>query len=279
MNKFIILITFFFVYVFFPIASFLYGINVSDELRKIPEVEQTQLKSLFYKILNQDHGAYTLFGDKPVSISGSVELTPWDNTIEGIPCGGLFWKEWSVWEKHKHLFNPKKYLFFKEQSNNKLVKNSFVFIVKKEEFIKTINKNKRIFEKILDREIVAENILKNIQENKITFLDSIKHNHILLGILLGYGKHNAGLFSRKYRDDFETGISCDLKKNNKIHLKPCGDYHYSPLVIKSTHFVADLKHPETRKIQKNFCELRGKISAVYANGDFLEITLRQLTSD
>jgi hypothetical protein len=62
-------------------------------------------------------------------------------------------------------------------------------------------------------------------------------------------------------------------------LCPFGDYKYSPLMIQSVHFVADHTHPETIALQQKYREQRGKISAIYAKGNFLEITLTQLTSD
>lgn len=66
-------------------------------------------------------------------------------------------------------------------------------------------------------------------------------------------------------------------RNSSIKLKGCGDYNYYPLTIGSIYFVGDITHPETKALQNKYRELRGKISEIYNNGDFLEITLSKLT--
>ncbi len=43
--------------------------------------------------------------------------------------------------------------------------------------------------------------------------------------------------------------------------------------------MVDPKHSETKALEKKYKKLRGKISAIYARGDFLEITLSKLTSE
>jgi hypothetical protein len=52
------------------------GVNIQACLANIPSQSREELNSLFSTILGRDQGAYTLFGDKPISLSGDFILTP-----------------------------------------------------------------------------------------------------------------------------------------------------------------------------------------------------------
>lgn len=129
------------------------------------------------------------------------------------------------------------------------------------------------------------------------FSSIIQDNQMLWGILLGYGVHNSKLYYERTKLD-EFIYFEELPKIPKMKplpsspfssieeeceyfyslLKPFGEYNYSPLIIRPVHFMADHNHPETEKLKNKYNKLRSKISAIYAQGDFLEITLSQLTS-
>lgn len=247
----------------FIVASFIQAVNVNKLIEQIPLEDRENLERLFYQLIDDDHFGYTLFGDKPVSIGSYFKVTPWENYIELGQCDGVFWKNWGIWEKYKNQFDIKKYLIIKEESD-------FVYevvIINKNEFIKTISTHLNIFENILKKEINPILFLSEIEQGKISFSNSIQNNIVLLGICLGYGKNNSLFFSQKN------------KILNRNSLELCGDYNNSPLRIQSTYFMANHNNSETKTLQEKYKRLRGKISAIYAQGNFLEITLTQLTSD
>ncbi len=151
-------------------------------------------------------------------------------------------------------------------------------------FIKCVNEHLGLFQRVLNKKIDPRIFLEEI-ENDHSLLKSIDHNEMLLGIVLGYGKNNASLFVKRSKNSFEFYQDDEFYVGDAelqpIHKKLgfFGDYSYSPLIVSSVHFVADLEHPETKALEKKYRELRGKISAIYAQGDFLEITLSKLTED
>ncbi len=219
-----------FLFFFIVFISLLEGTNCQKILEEIKPEDRSTLCSLFNSLIN-DHFAYTLFGDKPVSLAARFMLTPWENTIEGIQCSGVFWKKWKVWEQYKHLFPIKNFLLIKELSRNRNFKILNVLIINKIEFIKTVNKHLPLFESILGRKIIPEELLKDIESNKLSFIDSIDDNQMLWGILLGYGKHNAMLYNQRNRNYFDClALSDAALKHSSINLKGFGDYSYSPLV-------------------------------------------------
>jgi hypothetical protein len=56
------------------------------------------------------------------------------------------------------------------------------------------------------------------------------------------------------------------------------DYKHPLLFVQLPHFVADLESDETKQLREKYLQQRRKICEIYRDGDFLEITLRRLTS-
>lgn len=252
--------------------------SVSAILKEIPKEDRESINHLFSFFIKEDHFAYTLFGDKPISLSAHFIITPWENIVERVnDQDEIFWKNWNVWKKYQHLFSLKDFILINEPSkNNKNISN--VILINKKEFIRVISQNQRLFEAVLGYSVLPHRMLKKIEFNKMTFVDSINDNQGLWGILLGYGKHNSMLYNQRHRNYFNClALSESSLRNSSIKLKGSGDNNYSPLIIGSVYFVGDITHPETKALQKKYRELRGKISAIYSKGDFLEITLSKLT--
>jgi hypothetical protein len=255
----------------FIMNNFIQATSINEIITTFPLEDYTDLEQVFYRLINENNFGYTLFGDKPVSIGSYFKLTPWENFIELGQRNEIFWKKWKIWEKYKNKFQIKNYLLIKESSN---VTNEIILINKKA-FINMLIKHQNIFEKVLNKKINPVHFLMQIEEGKLSFYDSIQNNIMLLGICLGYGKHNAMLFNERNQYKLnKRGL-----ENSRINLEAFGDYDSSPLLIPSIHFIADLKHPETKILEKKYKELRGKISTIYTQGNFLEITLSQLTAD
>jgi hypothetical protein len=242
--------------------------SVRNTLEKIPQEDLESLKKLFV-FLDLKHFAYTLFGNKPVSLAAKFVLTPYQDTLYGFPCERIFWKQWEVWEQYKNYFPIKKYLFIKEASVCST--KNFIILINKKEFTKTIQSHLRVFEEILKSPVDPYLILEKLEKGEVTFQESIQNNELLLGILLGYGKHNAELYCRY---EYCSNILSN-KKRSYLHNQD----DYSLVIERPVGFIADPNHSETITLAKRYHALRGFISAIYAKGDFLEITLRKLTEE
>jgi hypothetical protein len=112
-----------------------------------------------------------------------------------------------------------------------------------------------------------------------------------LGILLGFGKHNARLFQQK-EDLLEKEDR--LKKYGIYKLEPIQKelqlmnaklqslHEHDSYIIASINrvcFAADLEHYETLKLRNKYDELNIKINEIYSKADWLEQTLLQLISN
>jgi len=270
------------------------NLSVRNVLNTIPQDEQEALKLLFYELFNENNFSYTLFGDKPMSLTGYF-TTSLD--YNGVPSDEdiSFWNKWDLWKKYAHDFPTTKYLLIEEPREKNGTKQ--IYFINKKSFIKKVDKNIKLFQKDFGKNITGSILLGNIENNpKVLYLFDNKPG--LLGVLLGYGKHNSFLFDKRnklssfvYRKklpetpvkipDPSEGFSSLQEEFNSYFavLTHFGDPGYSPLIIHSVHFVADKKHPETIALKQKYRTMRGNISATYAKGDFLEITLSKLTEE
>ncbi len=253
-------------FIFCSQLSFLSAVSLNEKIVTIPLEDRKALEELFRDVVNNDHFGYTLYGDKPVSIAAHFRVTPWENTLELGQCDGLFWKRWEIWEKYKDKFPSSNYLLLREKNSaSPLFFSDMVVLINKGAFLQTIKRYLLIFESVLKQKVIPEQFLAQIEEGKKTFLDSILDHDLLLGILLGYGQHNATLFCHK----------------DKIFKQTClGLYARSkrfPLIIQDLSFAADLQHPETKYLKKKYDHLRGVISAIYAKEGFLVGSLSRFT--
>jgi hypothetical protein len=275
-----------------------YAQDVKSILSLMPSKDKEALTRLFYWMMHTENLSYTLFGDKPVSLSGDFiesAVTPLEILMGKSKYFGSFEKNWQIWEKYEEYFLIENYLLIKEPSIT--VSNTInVVLINKKEFINIVNQHIDIFKQKLGRDLIAENLLKKIESGH-QFASTIRNDEVLWGILLGYGIHNAKLYDKKYKLErfiyFDEFPKLPIKKPSpsqnfssieeeldflKSKIKPFGEYGYSPIIQNPVHFMVDPGHPETKALKKKYQSLRSKISAIYARGDFLEITFSKLTS-
>ncbi|CUI18122.1 conserved hypothetical protein (plasmid) [Candidatus Protochlamydia naegleriophila] len=264
---------------------------ISEKLKTIPTQDLEALKRALFELMNKDHLIYTLFDVKPISFSGHFTVAPLGNFLSGCNKDGLFCKNWETWEKYKSLFPINHYVFFEEISSENI---KSIVLINKQLFIDTVQMHLETFKEYLCQDITPTGLLSEI-EKKQSLFSTIKHNPLLLGILLGYGKHNAELFYQREKvrqfinNKYLPRVPYQIAKPSKpfsslkeeydfyhAKLKPFDDYHYSPLIVDPVHFVADHQNSETIKLKERYKKARGRISKIYSKADFLEVTLSKL---
>ncbi len=264
---------------------------ISEKLKMIPTQDIEPLKRALFELMNKDHLIYTLFDVKPVSFSGHFTVTPLGNFLCGCNKDGLFCKNWETWKKYKDSFPISRYVLFEENSPENI---KSIVLINKQLFIDVVQMHLEIFKEHLGQDITPTGLLKAIEQKESLF-SVIKHNSLLLGILLGYGKHNAELFYQRekvrqfinnknlprvpYQIAKPAKPFSSLKEELDFYhskLKPFGDYHYSPLIVDPVHFVADHQNSETIELKERYKKARARLSKIYSNADFMEVTLSKL---
>ena len=272
--------------------------DLSLILKQIPEKDLEDIRDLFSNFIYKNHFAYTLFGEKAVSLSCCIVSKPHEFKIPkklksnpsqiGDNTLGVKWEKWKCYQS---LFSIKKYLIIEEMSwFSPYIKH--ILLINKEQFVKVFNENQAIFHRKLGSGVTGESLLAEV-EKQGQLGSVIKHNELLFGILLGYGKHNAALYDKREHlqllyDQYKYVLvknSPTIKDLDKQAdgitdvLQPCGDYCYNLSTIPSTYFVADPQSEETLVLKKKYQALREKVSIIYAQDNVLEITLSTLIQD
>lgn len=248
---------------------------VSELLQTIPDEHREDLNHLFTLIFLEHDGAYTIFGDKPLSLGGAFMIPSWQTTLSRK--AGFISNLWKNWQKYQHLFQIKKYLMigeeFKFKKSNLLAFH--IFVINKKAFIDTIAEHLALFEYVLKKRIEPKKFLEDIASGQISVWNSINHNEFLLGILLGYGKHNASIFKKKNHHFLsDNGLK-------SIQSKPAlfEENNHPMMFVKPIQFVSDWNHSDTKILNGKYKIFREQISHIYAKGNCLEITLAQLMSN
>ncbi len=273
--------------------------DIKNILSQLSECDKQDLNDLFHVLMDDDQFSYTLFGDKPVSLSGDYIITPDEDKLSGISSGEIFWQKWAVWKRNQERFSISHYLFIEEPAYNRRDSTMvFIFFINKKAFMETVNKNIQAFRDVLGYNVAASELLEKMKKEN-AFMSLLKDNEMLLGILLGYGENNAKLYARRMSlRKFITGKTLSILPEEKPlpskdfssieeeedflnhQLRPFASYNCEPSIISPVQFAADLNHKETQLLQKKYSTLRNKISLLYAeNNNFLEVTLSQLTLD
>ena len=106
----------------------------------------------------------------------------------------------------------------------------------------------------------------------------------LLGILLGFGRHNSQMYqNREKLDRLKGKPPFDLNKIKDIYkIKLVGfpheDQDDGPLLnfINLPYFVEDEDHPESIQIRQKYIDTQKKLCKIFSQGHFLKIALEAL---
>jgi hypothetical protein len=289
---------------FLPAMLIIYFLDVraNDSLNQIlqNDSDKYRLKLLFeYLFKSHEPFAYTLFGDKPMSFSFVIKPEPSaESTLNFMRIDeyalillkknhlpGVFYAQaWDVWDKN-YSFKFKNFLFVKRKLGNSLA----IFLINKEAFHKTVNTHINLFKNLLGKDINSEKILNEIEQENSDIWEILHQRDCLLGILLGFGRHNSILFEKREnlekklnRLNFIQSYQEMQTVKNQIDrlwdiLKLRNDYYTSGLAIgNSIAFVADRDHPESKILEAKYKEQEVKISEIYSRNDWFEQTLLRL---
>lgn len=220
------------------------------------------IKHHFYR----DNFAYTLFGDKPLSL-GAFALVEPVSVINPLflHFNSISLKRWETWKKYAKYFPMRNYLLFEQDGGDN---RKFIFFINKLAFVSCVKNHQAIFDKELGKKVEGEQLLLDFAEGKTP----LWKNQLLLGILLGYGECNARLFAERAKIEELSLLFGDISshKYHKIN-ESLGLFKEGQIV-----FAADLNHPETMALKQKYRKLTKEIAEKYALRNFLKVTLQKL---
>jgi len=281
--------------------------SVHDRLQTIPEKDQIVLEQFFRFLLCENEFGYTLFGQKPISIT----ITTFQPSLKQAAERMIFEKGWETWAHYRHLFPSDRFVLKRDIFGDNW--NVTISLINKPLVYKQVVENLEIFQKFLGADS-PETICQKICEGNQSIFDlAHPHPQALVGILLGYGKSNAINF-QKESEIFE-GLSRQLPPlaPEKTCLSPLGmeflrAYSQKRYALKTKipclpSILKDLKeifetrriflignyglekfdspkfacweNEETQELRKSYAKTRAILREVYKTGSILENTLNQ----
>lgn len=263
--------------------------STQEEL-SLHEIEE--LKQLFRYLFAETEFGYTLLGNKPMSFcfppTQSIYISSKDKFFKIFKSDRINVSNALAVLKKIKVNN--KYIFIIKKKRDGTP--DCVFFINKEKWMQTFNENIDAFRKVYGHKINAELFLKSLQ-TKNHFIAELFEQHLLLGILLGYGRHNAELFQRRHplfgRKKIPYSIYpkpsapfltieeelCFFKKKLKlIHSNQCG-----LLRVNRVNFAADLESSETIQLHKHYSAIHQKLTQLFSTENWFETLLEQLCSD
>ncbi len=287
---------------------------VKEQLQQIPSQDKQAL-TLYFETLLTNNFAYTLFGDKPVSLDDYVTAGVGRSMKNAVLRSGK-----QVWDRHSHLFPSEKFIFVFR------TKGDFedICLINKPAFLDTVSRYIADFQQVLGQDITAEQLLAQLCKNDTTYEQALQGHEGLMGMLYGFGRANAslcyklhqlGTAAEKWLQPPFSFLSDDISDAELILAQedPFGYFKneglaYAPAELQAIFkeydlyrstmkdfpddedalclsslclfalpsFGAILDHPETIALKEHYTKTRLTIMQAYSQGDFLEVTLCKL---
>lgn len=268
---------------FFLIGIILPGCQKRSQLGQIETNSPDGIEKFLRHALITHSGVYTLIGAKPITEFSNLTTEPSHERLLGIyekfsqrvkdshsfeEISYHFKEEyelWDTWSKVKEDYIGENFRFFADQNH----KDRIVF-ANLAAVALVLDEHYEDFKKAYNQDFDPTEIVYSIDSNDSEFWKICFSDHYLSGLLYGFGKSNAKLFSWEHNSKkpgkARTG-SCNLapEVNNPsiTQLLPPSFAIYSPLDEKLIFYR----------------EMRKQIIKLYEERDFLELTLKLLKDD
>jgi hypothetical protein len=250
------------------ITSFLSSSHRCVNIAQIPAVDRERLDLFLDEILYKNRIIYVLCGSKPMGIASycSLPIPGKEEKHNKIKREG-----WHTWCKYRHLF-PSEKLILRSIGNEKSDSTIFILFLHKMHFKEEVKKNRIIFEKNLEKKIDLEELVSIFENDPDPFQKALKQDHLLKGILFGYGVQNSQAFVQRMKMESleETSIGSEIfemlatrqeffsghKKIHPLNLnKSCRPHEkFNEKIKKLSNNITTRKHIKT--FRKNNSEIK-----------------------
>ncbi len=263
--------------------------EIAEKIQAIPLKDRERVEKLFRGLLFFHEFAYTLFGDKPVSVDWfdreQEQTTELQELFRIRPDG------YRAWEKYAHLFPSKNYLFlFCEDVKADCYE---LTLINKEAFRQIVDKHREKFAELFGPDFDPEKLLNLLVQKGSLWNTPMRGRADLIGILLGYGKTNAELFQKRNEILRKEGIKKGRTQPSQQFDSIDAELNFLDASLKSFSnegkvslhfmrlpgFVANPQHEETVQLRQKYTQQRKYITQRYIRRNVLEITLEQLMAE
>jgi hypothetical protein len=258
------------------------------DINNIPQRDLKNVKQLFEDLIKDHDYSYTIFGSKPMSLADFVLEVTKDQPIYKWIKSQIFVFNRKVilksWDTYKQEFDFKDFIFLDDEKD--LFDCLVLVLINKKNMLRVLREHEAIFKEELGDDFTPELFLENLERRKISLAKAIHDSDKLLGIMLGYGVRNATVFQERY--DLMKEIAKAKKENffaeNELIAKlntleaQVGDFSSleEDALIPPLYFLADVFHPETIELKRQYEQDRQNIEKMMKKPNFMDIVLQRL---
>ncbi|MBA3957785.1 MAG: hypothetical protein H0X51_05250 [Parachlamydiaceae bacterium] len=253
---------------------------------EISHEERQWLTQFFYDVMLDEHGIYTLWGSKPLTLIviekySNEEIKKYNDSFseeekkETIIVEDYSLPEtWDKWESIKSRFPMNRYLLFKTEMFEKEENTEFVLFVDLLKTANLIQEHYSAFQKVVRYDFHPLEVTLEIQQANSKFWQKVKGNSDLFGLLYGFGATNANSFHWKY---FDHPAGCEefCEKINGTSSNPL-IYGHVKYTIDYFDLPSFASFSEFDDVIEKYKKERSWIQQQYKGKDFLDLTLQRL---
>jgi hypothetical protein len=206
-----------------------------SEVFSITDEERGWLREFFHDLLFEEMGAYVLYGTKPMAWSSiekayteeeQAQIKAWYDALSDQEKTKYivreddrydFYTNFHKWERIKHRFSIKQYLFGTFPARFDSDGPDSLFFVNIEMALRTLLEYYEDFRRILGFDFDPLQAVFEIENRESKFWNVVIHNDVLLGILLGFGRDNSWFFEWRTQLKEEANKVGDFLKSLPVH--------------------------------------------------------------
>ncbi len=258
--------------------------------------ERVWLREFFHDLLFDDPGAYVLYGTKPMSWSlledpaTEAELAEHKARIESLSSEEkerliVLKREhfdlkanFQKWEQIKRRFPVSQYLFgrFPNRYDNSI---DNLFFVNIEQMIRTLLANYIDFRRVLGYGFDPFQVVFEVENRDSKFWNDVQKHHVLLGILLGFGRDNSWFFEWMIQYDNTPGKQGDFFASFSSNFYQEIGQIYGP--TSEAFFLPVFRtyglYPTDKELFEQYKMDRQKINNLYQEQNEVDLALEWLT--
>jgi hypothetical protein len=233
--------------------------------------DRKQSEAFLTKLLLENGGIYTLFGDKPITGMLIFCGNPEDLSLEGLSEETLrnviFVEDYTPenyasWKRFSKGLKFTKFRLIEQPCANDPLQLSYM-LVNLNNVRNLLQSHQKTFQEHLKMVIDAEQILQQLDQPSSAFWSTVFKDHYLAGLLYGFDEESIRQFDKTIR-------SSSVERNR------FSDDHSGFVSIESFPLPVYAIFPGDTRLTE-YAKQREQIQKLYKGRDFMEVTLRRMT--
>jgi hypothetical protein len=278
-----------------PLILFFFFDKSRDQtsaIYQIPQNDLETLESFFQTLFLKESFGYTIYGKKPMSVVTyndplyRCNLWDFDSYNLQLRQGSECWKKYCS----RIQSNDFVFLFYKNQKWGEMI------LINKQNFIDTVDQHQADFQKAFGYPISGEELISRMIKSSSEWNEVLKNSDYLMGIVLGYGRHNSSVFCRRReieKKSYECRFSLNKLKTNpapgyatideeiqtinrRFHLYQ--DNSLESNFISLPFFRSDSDSHESQELLEQYKDERKQILKIVEGGDFFQKAINKIAS-